>query len=394
MTAEFRVYEQSPKIYNVRKSGNDYVIPALPVLKTGSGKISFAIQAFDRISGSANQDGIYSAKLFVDEKAISGFELDNIGYDETVYMNAHIDFRHKYNGGSYLQHLSPLPGDIISVYKKYVGDGTVILTDTDTHKVRIEIKDAYGNSSSLNFVIQLDEDLSEIKNHSPAQQQFSPFAANILEKPEFEVYLPESCLYDTIPAIYYFTNKPIAGSLSALHTLNDPELPVHGSFTLRIKPSETLPGKWYDKVIIRADYGDKKAFRKAKIHNGFMVADFNNFGKFQAFLDLEPPVINELGKGDTINLSGTSRISFQPRDNIEIKNFRAELDGNWLKFTNDKGRIFIYEFDERCPYGVHELKVVAEDLAGNSTTKTWWFKRYPYQKPPAKKKASSIKRRK
>src|SRR5262249_50752492 len=79
----------------------------------------------------------------------------------------------------------------------------------------------------------------------------------------------------------------------------------------------------------------------------------------------------------------------QPEDNFDaIKSFRAELDGKWLRFTNDKARFFIYNFDERCPNGVHELKVTIDDLAGNVTTKTWVFKKYPYspkKKAPAKK---------
>jgi hypothetical protein len=78
-----------------------------------------------------------------------------------------------------------------------------------------------------------------------------------------------------------------------------------------------------------------------------------------------------------------------------ITRFRAELDGKWLRFTNDKGRNWIYRFDERCPYGVHELKVTVEDLAGNITTKTWWFERKPYTPPkkkPAKKKAPAKKK--
>ena len=69
-----------------------------------------------------------------------------------------------------------------------------------------------------------------------------------------------------------------------------------------------------------------------------------------------------------------------------LRNFRAELNGQWLRFTNDKSRNWIYSFDERCPYGVHELKVSVEDLVGNRTTKSWWFKRGPYT-PPVKKKA-------
>jgi len=59
----------------------------------------------------------------------------------------------------------------------------------------------------------------------------------------------------------------------------------------------------------------------------------------------------------------------------EIKNFRAELDGKWLRFTNDKGRSFIYKFDEMCPPGNHELKVSVDDEAGNKTEKIFHFTR-------------------
>ena len=51
-----------------------------------------------------------------------------------------------------------------------------------------------------------------------------------------------------------------------------------------------------------------------------------------------------------------------------VKNVRAELDGKWLRFTNDKYRAFIYQFDEKCLGGPHELKISAEDEAGNKTS--------------------------
>ncbi|MGZ5221087.1 MAG: M23 family metallopeptidase, partial [Chitinophagaceae bacterium] len=390
----FSVYEQTPKFFALKKMGSEYSIPKIPVLKTGLSKFSFAIQAYDRISGSNNQDGIYSAKLFFDEKPVAGFEIDSISYDETGYMNAHIDFRYKYNGGPYLQHLSQLPGDYGPAYKQYSGDGTIYLSDTNLHSVRIEIKDAYGNSSPLNFSIQYDETLNGMPAHSPSHQHFPPGHVNVLEKPGFEVYMPEECLYDTIPALYYTINKQGSGSLSAIHSLNDPSVPVHGSFTVRLKPTDDLPGKWYDKLLLQREYGGKRSLKKAKLQNGFLVADFDDFGNFQAFLDLEPPTINELGKGDTINLSAATSIVFRPEDNFDVKSFRAELDGQWLRFTNDKGRSFIYQFDERCPYGVHELKVRVEDIVGNTTTKTWWFKKYPYTPPPKKKVNKKVSRKK
>jgi hypothetical protein len=126
----------------------------------------------------------------------------------------------------------------------------------------------------------------------------------------------------------------------------------------------------------------------------WLSAKTGAFGSFIALVDLIPPQINSIGKGDTVNLSPASRIAFTPTDNSGIKSFHAELDGKWLMFTNDKGRNWIYKFDEQCPFGVHELKVRVEDIVGNVTEKTWWFKKYPYTPPPPKKKKKTTAKKK
>jgi hypothetical protein len=139
--------------------------------------------------------------------------------------------------------------------------------------------------------------------------------------------------------------------------------------------------------------------RKAEWSNGWVTAEFNDFGNFQAFIDRVPPEINDpgkKGKGDTIDMSPQKTIILRPTDNFgTIKNFRAELDGKWEIFTNDKGGAWIYRFDESFPYGLHHLKVKVEDLVGNVTIKEWWFKKYPYT-PPKKKavKKNSKKKKK
>ncbi len=389
------VYEQRPQLFTLKKSGAHYTISGNAVIKTSWSRLSFGIQAYDRISGSNNQDGIYSAKLFIDEKPISGFEIDSISYDETGYMNAHIDYSFKHNGGPYLQHISRLPGDQGPVYRQYNGDGTINLNDTTIRNARLEVMDSYGNPAILNFRIQLNDN-SQSTPH-PEHPHFSPGIVSILEKPGFEVYLPETSLYDTIPVLFYTIQKQNSGALSPLYALNDPAIPVHGNFQVRVKPTEDLPGKWYDKLILQREYGGRKDNRKARYENGFVVASFGDFGNFQAFLDLQPPTISGLGNADTLNLSAAKSIVLQPADNFGVKSFRAELNGEWLRFTNDKGRYHVYNFDERVPYGTHQLNVTVEDIAGNITTRTWWFKRNPYTAPrkkpvrkaPIKKKKST-----
>jgi len=70
-----------------------------------------------------------------------------------------------------------------------------------------------------------------------------------------------------------------------------------------------------------------------------------------------------------------NRIAFTAGDNTKNFSFNATLDGNWLRFTNDKGRIFSYIFDEHCPSGEHELKVSVVDMVGNTTERVYHFVR-------------------
>jgi hypothetical protein len=87
-------------------------------------------------------------------------------------------------------------------------------------------------------------------------------------------------------------------------------------------------------------------------------------------------VIAPIGALEGADLSHGTRIAFNIKDNLgALRNFRAELDGAWLCFTNDKGLAFIYTFDEHCPPGAHMLRVTVEDVAGNRTTREYHFNR-------------------
>ncbi len=386
-------YQQSALIFPLKKTDSGYIIPKIPVIKTGLNKISFAIQAYDRMSNSKNPDGIYAAKLYLDDEPQIQFILDSIDYDETVYINAQVDYKYRYNGGAWLQHLSQLPGDHGKAYRQIRGDGVISLADTGIHTVTIEVKDARNNSSQLNFAIQHDDSLSTTIMQGYENSYLIPNQVNEVKKQDFEIYFPATTLYDTVQLLYFRNNTSSAYSVSVSQQVNDPSVPLHNDITVRIKPDKVIPEDWKDKILIQRS-GRGSSLRKARWEGDastaaqWLTAKFGDLGSFQAFADVMPPQINELGKGDTIDLSPSSRILFAPTDNFGvIKNFRAELDSQWIRFTNDKGRNWIYKFDERCPYGVHYLKIVVEDLVGNVTEKSSWFKRYPYTPPPKKKKA-------
>jgi hypothetical protein len=143
-----------------------------------------------------------------------------------------------------------------------------------------------------------------------------------------------------------------------------------------VKPVRVLSDEEKARTIIQCISGSRKIIQKAAWTNGWAWAKFRNFGSYQAFVDNLLPAVNSIGIADTVNLTKSTRLVFTPTDNFNsIKSFRAEVDGQWLLFTNDKGRTWIYTFDKYFPEGVHQLKVRVEDEAGNVTEKIWWVKR-------------------
>src|SRR5262249_15964162 len=159
---------------------------------------------------------------------------------------------------------------------------------------------------------------------------------NELKRPDFEMYLPEACVYDTIQPVYFRNSLAYPNAVSALHQVNDASFPLHELVTVRIKPDKSVPDDWRDRLVMKRSYRGNSV-RKIEGQGEWMVGKLGDFGNFQVFADLAAPQFNELGKGDTIDLSPQPRIMITPTDDFGVlRNFRAELDSQWIRFTNDK----------------------------------------------------------
>lgn len=361
-------YEQTPRIYALKKVNGVYT-PAGGSIKVNTQKASFAITAYDRYTGSTNQNGIYEAVLYDNDKAISGFRMDSISYDETRYLNAHIDYRYKAAGGPYLQHLSRLPGNEGGIYKTDAGNGVINFETEKEHAIRISAADPNGNTSNIKFTITSTGNSNT--RPSVSGPVFHPGFVNVFENNDVQFYLDEKTVYDSFHFKY---SKTVDVTGRNIYHLHNTTVPLQHYFTLKIR-ADYFNNDTAKTVILRS-YVGKKDYVKALFEKGWFRANFREFGNFQLIQDETPPTISPLGFANGINAAKLSRIAFAVTDNTEeIKNFTAMLDGKWLRFTNDKGRNFIYKFDENCPPGAHELVVTAEDQVGNITTKTYNFTR-------------------
>ena len=355
--------EQSPRLIPVKKSGNTYTIPGGSI-NFPSSKVSFAITAFDRYTGSTNQNGIYSSIVYDNGEAIAGFELNRISYDETRTLNGHIDYRLKAHGGPYVQHISPLPGCMDVIYNTKPGtDGIIDLSDLQSHEIIIEVKDVAGNSSKVRFSITGNK-----KDEQPTDKSayFEAGKMNIKEHEDMMLYMPETCLFD---GFHFNLNKNASGYL-----LEGDDIPVNDYYTVYLKQDVSYADT--GKMVMKIKTREKERFKKAVYVNGFFKSSFRDLGSAVLILDKTPPVVTPLfGFHDGMRWK-TGTIGFSVTDNTkEIASFNAYLDGKWLLFSNDKGKNFIYKADEHCLPGEHNLLLVVIDLAGNTTEKNYHFYR-------------------
>ena len=366
----YSTYKTNPVSIPIAGSNGKYGA-ANKVVVLATPYVSFGISADDKISASSGRFGIYEASLSVDGIVRSAFQLNNISYDNTRYENGCIDYKTKLSGGNYIQHLSRLPGNFSAIFS--TDDNGKILTDTLIHAAEILVKDANGNVSNLHF--QFKYDPSKMQNYTFAANSisFNPNDKNAVKTDDIEVTFSAKAFYDTVPFVLRSEIPKDKKVISAVYYLNNFKIPVHDSFTVRIKPVVSFPENQRERIIMQLIGNHKIDAVKGTWKNNWMEAKFRDFGTVKLLIDTIPARVILSGWTNGSNVKNKKTISLTATDDAgEIKSFKAFEDGKWIMFSR-KNNSFIHTFDERTLPGKHELKVTVEDMAGNITEKTFSF---------------------
>jgi hypothetical protein len=365
-------YEQSPMIRALTKSNGTWSVPGVILVNTD--RINIALQATDRVSGVPNANGIFETRLYDGQRLVGGFKLDSIGYDETRYLNAHIDHVRRVSGGPWLQFLLPLPGDRSAIYHHAAGHHYISLNDDRRHDFRLEVLDVAGNTSVARFSIQRGQTYDPIP--PPFEDRLRPGQYGIIDTDDLQVVLTDKALYDSARLeVRKLTGESSGNAYSAVFDIMRQTIPVHDYFTIRIRPERPVPPEAMDHMVISKVTKGVRQVRKAIREKDGYMASYRDFGHFRLEADLIPPAISFYGLTSGAHVGGRSSLVFSATDNQPtIRSLRAEIDGSWIKCAR-RGNTFTYRFDAKCPPGRHTLTVTAEDEAGNKTTRSVVFHR-------------------
>ena len=366
-------YQTNPLPIGISGGGGKYS-SAGKVVSLASPVISFGITAEDKTSAASHNFGIYEASISIDDTLRSSFRLNDISYNETRYLNGCIDFKTRLSDGPYIQHLSCLPGNRCSVFSP-VGNGLFIIKDTAIHTAKVEIKDAAENTSVLQFLFRYNP--SSVAKFSPLPGSnvvsFAPNVENVFADEDCVAAFSPRAFYDTVYLLHKSEKATEANAISATHSLNDYTIPIHDSFSVRIKPTHSLNSELENKVVMKMVCKKKTEIVKGTWKNNWVEARFKTFGKFTLMTDTIPPQIKPFGWVNGTNIASRKGFAMLANDNLgDVKNAKGYVDGKWILFSK-KDNLFTHTFDGRIAPGKHELKMIVEDEAGNVMVKMYGF---------------------
>ena len=357
-------FEQS---FKIKKEVDSYTLnSSTPIIK---GKVAFSISTYDKLNGSYNKNGVYSIKLFVDSLLIYHFQIDEIDFSETRYLNAHIDYKEKKIKQNKYHRCYKLPNNKLSIYKEMLKKGIVDFNDDTTHFVQFEVTDIQKNTSYLSFNIQSSTArIENTKTTNPFTQYFSYMSPNLFIEKNFELYMKEYSLYEDLK-FEYIEKDSIEGVFGKVYHCHHDYVPSHKKFVISIK--EKVPEKLKGKAFIaKVDENNHFLYMGGSWRNNMLSAKIPEFGDFCIVVDTINPIIKGVNiyPGKNITSATTIKCIIEDKES-GIKNYRAEIDKKWILMEYDyKRKVLTYNIDERLSKGKHTFNLTVKDKVENTAT--------------------------
>lgn len=399
--------KNKPVLLGAFKANGHYRVATKSPLNV-KGAIGFGIEVNDNMNGTGNVCGIFSIELLVDETTIYYHDVEKVPYDDTRYINSHIDYELCKTKGRNIQRSFLQPNNKLGIYKNVKNKGIVFFNDNIKHQVKYIVKDSYGNISTLEFVVQshpfkeilpyqpLAEDslVSELDSLSceedslqgislqkdtinsepdtfgisidsipPKFNFFKYNEYNSFETGDVIIGLPKNILYDNLMFEYSIGTR-IKGGISPVHRIHQPFVPLHSYMTISIK-TDSLQKEYFSKVFIASLNGSYPVAEGGTYQEGFVTTKSRSFGSYTVMIDTIPPGIKP------VSVNGSrDKLIFRIGDNLSgIKSYRGTIDDKWVLIEYDyKTGLLIHTFDDsRIQKGKHAFQLTVTDDRGNSS---------------------------
>lgn len=391
-----------------------------------SGQIGLELYSYDKHNGANNRNGVSEIDLYLNDQLYFSQAIDTINFSTQKNIKVHTNYQsHKMTrvrfGKLYIDDGNPL-----DYYPLAKSKGLINISNGDTLEARVELYDAYHNSSELNFlIVGTNEVVSNhdlisskqgyfIQDNTLILQQEAHNRDNILLteesgtktfEPNYSIdstnyylvdlkkYLPISVDFGEEIVEFNFADQIPAASnhsfLADTYSLQFGKNTLFDTIYIRAKHEWTkkedvleinqdlypLKGQvkveWqpmasYDSLekyhVYQINNPKYPVFLGGKLENETIKFGFSSFGRFTLLKDDKEPEIRLIS-------SKNNRVSFRIKDDLSgIKSFKAEINNQWLLMHYEPKRRLIWSerLDKNKPLA-GEFELIVADYAGNKS---------------------------
>lgn len=367
--------ETQKKLYPIKASNGNYYLSPNQTLKLGH-KTGFGVRVHDFMTSSPNRVGVYRLEVFLDSSLIYSHQLDKFSFDESRYLNSHVDYQQKRSTNKWTQKCFLEANNQLTIYKDVKNNGIVQLEDFEVHKLKFVATDVHNNVSTFKLKIQRSQNVSSAKNNLNGKIVMPYNKENVFNKEGLYLNFPKDAFYDTL-FFKYTKKKKLTNSYSPVYSVHNENIPLHKYSKISIKTTD-LPKKLYSKAVIAkvSKSGRFSAVKSSIDSLGIVSAEIRSFGNYTVAVDKTPPYLKALNISENKNISGQKTIEFKTSDSLSgINKYNAYIDGEWVLLVyNYMKKKLIYKIDaSRLSKGKHKFEIKVSDSVGNETIKTLGF---------------------
>tara|TARA_Y100001933_G_C18985275_1_gene558252 strand:- start:379 stop:2076 length:1698 start_codon:yes stop_codon:yes gene_type:complete len=356
----------------IQKDKNNYSIN--DTLLT-DGDFGIGISTYDKSNYAYNKNGVYSIKLYVDEKLTFHFLADTLDFITTRFINAHIDYKEKIQNKIKFHRLFKLPYNKLKNYKTNINNGIISLKDTNIHNIKIHVEDYNQNLSEIKFKVKNSlrkNDQYNLLNEEPiqdvVQKKFYYKHKNIFLFKNLKIFLSDYSLYEDMIFRYSLLDS-IKGVYGNIHRCHKKDTPLHKKYDLYIK--ENIPDNIKDKVYIAKREKENIFKYIGGIWEGlYLKTSSREFGDFCIVADSTGPIIKGVNifPGKKINKQKNIKLTIEDSKS-GIKKFEATINDEWVLMDYDhKTKIVRYDFNKIIKKGDNKFVLRVTDNCNNLTT--------------------------
>jgi len=367
---ELKIYTLNDKLETIstntvklKKGGKGYRIGG-DTLLIGAWRIGVGLKAYDHMSLAPNWNGVYKMTMIKDDQPVYGFEMETFSFNESRYINAHLDYEEQVSNKAYINRFYELPGNRLSIYEGKKDKGIIQLEKNKATKIQIIASDVAGNDEVLEFWVKrtdVPEPPARSYNYLLPYDQ-----ANEIETEDFSLSMSNGTLYENLYFKYHSTTENSADVYSLIHHLHNYKTPVHKYFNISIRPVD-LPTALREKAFIAYCQPDQKIITCGGKWNGDrLITKVRDLGDFSIMVDTEAPKI--IPEKFSSNMVGYNRMTFKVTDNFASApnvtqiDYDAYLDDNWILMEYDaKNDLLTHRFSKKLTKGTHRLRLVVRD---------------------------------